>query len=668
MKFLRKFGNALHSRIGTCIFFALAAMALVFLHSSRWAFGWMAEVYPAWFIPLLFTLMIVCAVVTFVFPLAVSLFGEEKIKNIRGLTSIYTAFAVLTGTLFGYALVLLFGLDTGVHSYRLMNGIQSLTPNLVFIGVAIGLLTLFLWGKQPKKIAQTALIILTAGAVIFSPAWLTARVVETRWEGQNFVPVTLQSENVLQGATVVFESLRYGQQPSGEYLLEDNNAVWAPLYPARRPAPGHRDINNAFVEIQLAQVSTFNLAMIKEVGNQVQYFRLQALVDGEWFTFYQSEKIQAMRLCSFDAVTTDRIRINVDLWRSEDVPARIRSLRLYNEPRRQSGNFEVVSYMRLDRDRPTEILAQGEEHARTFARFFDVYSTIIIFAAINWDRDGQMNFAGWTEEEFARELEALRELIDLRSNLEHEVQVIVTTLPDGAFESNHTSVNYYMHQHWETVADQTIAFAQRHNLDGVDIDWEYPQNAADWRLFDQFIARLDDGLKAQNPDAILSAALLSNALGMQPETLARFDQIQFMAYDGNDMDGFQSSLQQAQEGLVAFLNAGAQLSRINIGIPAYGRPINGSPYWKPWRDLATANYWDNRYFVLDSDYQTPNAGQIYIGTFNSPALAGDKTAYALFSGAGGVMVFRISTDKLMDTEIAVANGIENALRRHLEDW
>jgi len=668
MKILRKFGNALLSRVGTFIFFALASSALVFFHSSRWAFGWMAQIYPAWFVPLLLGLMIACVVVTFAFPLAVALFGDEKVKGIRGIKLIYIMFAVLTSAVFGYAFVLLFGLDTGVHTYRLMNGMNHLAPNLVFIGAAIGLLTLFLWGKQPKKMAQTALIILVAAAVIFSPAWLVGRVIETRWEGQNFVPVVLQAENVLQDATVVFESLRDGQSSSGGNLLTDNSAVWAPLYPARRPAYGHRDINNAFVEIQLAQVSTFNLAMIEEVGNQVQYFRLQALVDGEWFTFYQSEKIQAMRLCSFDAVTTDRIRINIDMWRSADVPARIRSLRLYNEPRRQAGDFEVVSYMRLDRDRPTEILAQGEEQASIFARFFDVYSTIIIFGAINWDRDGQMNFADWTEEEFAQELAALRELIDLRSNLDHQVKIIVTTLPDGAFESNHTSVNYYMHQHWETVADQTIAFAQRHNLDGVDIDWEYPQNAADWRLYDQFIARLDDGLKANNPDAILSAALLAGALGMQPETLARFDQIQFMAYDGNDMDGFHSSLHQAQEGLVAFLNAGAQLSQINIGIAAYGRPINGSPYWKAWRDVPHANYWDNRYFVLDSDYQTPNAGQLYIGTFNAPALAGDKTAYALFSGAGGVMVFRISTDKWMDTELAVANGIENALHRHLEDW
>ena len=43
---------------------------------------------------------------------------------------------------------------------------------------------------------------------------------------------------------------------------------------------------------------------------------------------------------------------------------------------------------------------------------------------------------------------------------------------------------------------------------------------------------------------------------MSKDTLDRLDQIQFMAYDGNDEDGYQSSLQQAQEGLKAFADNG----------------------------------------------------------------------------------------------------------------
>lgn len=63
-----------------------------------------------------------------------------------------------------------------------------------------------------------------------------------------------------------------------------------------------------------------------------------------------------------------------------------------------------------------------------------------------------------------------------------------------------------------------------------------------------------------------------------------------------------------------------------------------------------------------------DGNQIYEGTFCSPALAGDKTAYTLFSGAGGVMVFRVACDKTMDDPNSVACGIENTLKRYVQNW
>lgn len=108
----------------------------------------------------------------------------------------------------------------------------------------------------------------------------------------------------------------------------------------------------------------------------------------------------------------------------------------------------------------------------------------------------------------------------------------------------------------------------------MDIDWEYPASADDRKVYDSFIQKLHRDLKAYKEDSIISSALSSDALGLSKETFDCLDQVQFMAYDGNDEDGYQSSLQQAEEGLRDFEKNGADISKINIGIAVYGRPIS----------------------------------------------------------------------------------------------
>lgn len=428
------------------------------------------------------------------------------------------------------------------------------------------------------------------------------------------------------------------------------------------PAEGFPDANNSYAEIQLAQKSEFNTAIIEETGNEAQFFRLQVFVNDEWVTVYQSEKIQAMRICSFDTVSTDKIRLSIDKFRNEDTPVKIKSLKLYNEPKRDMKDFEVTTYQRLDGDVPTEILAKGEDYVNNYARFYDVYSSVIVFAAVHWDENGKMNFGEAGEEKFVAEVTALKEIIAHRSNKDHKVKLIITALADGAWGDGHNGVNSYMADCWEDVANQIVDFTKKYDFDGVDIDWEYPASADDWKNYDSFIQKLDKDLSEYKEDIVISIALSAGQLGLSKETFDCIDQIQYMAYDGNDEDGYQSSLHQAEEGLRDFVNNGADISKINIGIAAYARPINSTPYWASWRALDEANYRNNKYFTIH------DADQVYEGTFCSPALTGDKLALALFSGAGGVMVFRVACDKTMDDPNSVACGLENTLHRYTENW
>ena len=148
----------------------------------------------------------------------------------------------------------------------------------------------------------------------------------------------------------------------------------------------------------------------------------------------------------------------------------------------------------------------------------------------------------------------------------------VLFMSNGAWGDGHNGVNVYMASYWEKVADQITALVKKYDFDGVDIDWEYPSTAGDWKRYDSFIQKLHRDLKAYNEDSVISAALSAGALGLSKETFDCIDRIQFMAYDGSDTDGYQSSLQQAEEGLHSFKLNGADINKINIGIAVYGRP------------------------------------------------------------------------------------------------
>lgn len=662
MGFIKKVSNALHSKGCSYLFFILSVFAFVFLDSAKWAYGWIAALYPLGdkFVPTMLGIISVCIAITFIHLLVTAVAGD-KLKNKKGIIAlniIHTIFEILTIVLFLYTLVLVFGLDSGFSLAGFAKGIQAILPELIYICLAFGIGLVLVFCNGGKKAWQALVCSVVVCALVVSVSYFGANSGGVA-DKASVMPITLQSENVMNGAKIVFESLKNGEKADAENLLADNDQCWTAQCPNRMPAEGFADANNSYVEIELSKASEINTAVIEEVGNQAQYFRLQAFVNDEWVTCYQSEKIQSMRLCSFDTVTTDRIRLSIDKFRSADTPVKIKSIQLYNEPARTAGDFEVTAYQRLDGDVPTEILAKGDAYVQNYARFYDVYSTVIVFAAVHWDENGDMHFGEAGEEKFAKEFSALKEIIAKRSNQNHKVKLIVTTLADGAFGNG---VNFYMTEHWEKIADQTVAFAQKYDIDGVDIDWEYPQTPSDWKVYDSFIQKLKTDLNAVKEGSIISTALSAGQLGLSRETYDSIDQIQFMAYDDCDTDGYQSSLQQAEDGIKAFVDNGCDLSKINIGIAAYGRPINTTPYWATWRDLKDANYWNNKYYTVE------DADQIYEGTFCSPALAGDKTAYALFSGAGGVMVFRVGCDKTMDDPNSVACGIENTLNRYVTNW
>ena len=87
-----------------------------------------------------------------------------------------------------------------------------------------------------------------------------------------------------------------------------------------------------------------------------------------------------------------------------------------------------------------------------------------------------------------------------------------------------------------------------------------------------------------------------------------------------------------------------------LGIPAYGRPLDGSAQWVFYKDIDPESI---------SGENPDLVGDI---SFNSAATAAQKTQYALEQNLSGVMVYQLLCDRNDQDALilACANMAENA--------
>lgn len=118
------------------------------------------------------------------------------------------------------------------------------------------------------------------------------------------------------------------------------------------------------------------------------------------------------------------------------------------------------------------------------------------------------------------------------------------------------------------------AFVEEYGLDGVDIDWEYPDPGPSSQNF----LTLIKGLRTAMPDKLLTAAVVSygdeHGLGVPTESFALFDFINIMTYDGPD----HGTMEQFEQGLSYWRERGLPKEKMVMGAPFYGDP--DLPYHK----------------------------------------------------------------------------------------
>ena len=183
------------------------------------------------------------------------------------------------------------------------------------------------------------------------------------------------------------------------------------------------------------------------------------------------------------------------------------------------------------------------------------------------------------------------------------------------------------------------AFVEEYQLDGVDMDWEYPDPGPSSQ---NFLALIQE-LRAAMPDKLLTTAVVSygneHGLGVPDESFESFDFVNVMTYDGSD----HGTMEQFERGLAYWSERGLPREKIVLGAPFYGDP--DLPYYK----------------IVQEDPAAAQADSFdYYGTtyhYNGIPTIQTKTRIAM-EKAGGIMFWALDHDA--QGELSLVNAMYEA--------
>jgi chitinase len=187
--------------------------------------------------------------------------------------------------------------------------------------------------------------------------------------------------------------------------------------------------------------------------------------------------------------------------------------------------------------------------------------------------------------------------------------------------------------------DNIITFMNQCNLDGVDIDWEYPDAGQSAQNYAALMHELRAALPAGKLLTAAVPALGPNADNILQETFADVDFLNLMVYDGDHGAGH-SPYQYAVDSLAYWEKRGLPKEKTVLGVPFYSQPG-----FAAYKSLVKAD---------------PAAAQkdstSYLGTtvyYNGIPTIIAKTRLAM-EKASGIMFWTLESDTTGDTSLIKA--------------
>ena len=190
----------------------------------------------------------------------------------------------------------------------------------------------------------------------------------------------------------------------------------------------------------------------------------------------------------------------------------------------------------------------------------------------------------------------------------------------------------------QTLIANTLAFALAHQLDGVDVDWEFPE---DETQFNNSIALLAEMRTALVPHGMIVSVALSPESEFPLEAYAVADRIHIMSYDHAPRH---STYEQSLLDFQTFLEAGFPPGKLALGVPFYGRRMDDFNVEASYAEIVSQ---------FQPAPEIDEADGIY---FNGIATILQKTCFAQTQHAAGIMIWELGQDTTDSSSLLRAIG------------
>ncbi len=284
------------------------------------------------------------------------------------------------------------------------------------------------------------------------------------------------------------------------------------------------------------------------------------------------------------------------------------------------------------------------------------------------------------------DVEVLKKLNDLKQ-INNELKILISV--GGWAWSKNFSDAVLTKDSREIFANSAIEFMLKHNIDGIDLDWEYPGQRGDNNKFrpedkENFTAILKLIREKLNALSTEKHYLLTIATGADPKYLEHtnmreahkyLDFINIMTYDfftgGSSQTGHHSNLFQsdfnkttrvnAADAVKVHFEAGIPIEKIVLGVPFYGRywsktnPKNNGLYQESTGEKGSFNYktiseniknksytsyWDEK---AQSPYIWRKSDSLFL-TYENPKSLKSKIDFVKSEKMGGIMFWQFNGD------------------------